>query len=167
MNWIYKEEIVDESYAFPENAVGFIYRITRYPYELPKTAHIIVASPTKIYIGKKLLVHATKKKVGKREAARQLEEHGDKRKVKKIIRGTKLSNWLSYNSSSTTLQQEIKDHPRIFTKEILRWCFSKKELSYYEMREQFSHNVLEIDSYNDNIGGKFYRKDIVKSTTEI
>ena len=44
---------------------------------------------------------------------------------------------------------------------ILRFCKTKKALTYYELQEQFSHNVLGDElSLNDNLLGKFFRKDL-------
>jgi hypothetical protein len=44
---------------------------------------------------------------------------------------------------------------------ILRFCKTKKALTYYELQEQFSHNVLADKlSLNDNLLGKFFRKDL-------
>jgi len=36
---------------------------------------------------------------------------------------------------------------------------TKKQLTYFEMYYQMRENVLHVDSYNDNILGKFFRKD--------
>jgi len=49
----------------------------------------------------------------------------------------------------------------IYERNILHFCFSKKQLTYYEINYQIKYNVLEVDSYNDNILGKFYRKDLI------
>jgi hypothetical protein len=46
-----------------------------------------------------------------------------------------------------------------FTREIIKLCNSKKQLSYYETYWQFKLDVLSQDTYNENILGKFYRKD--------
>jgi hypothetical protein len=39
-------------------------------------------------------------------------------------------------------------------------CPTKKQLTYAELFYQIQYNVLVVDSYNDNILGKFYRKDL-------
>ena len=53
---------------------------------------------------------------------------------------------------------EINDTLKL---EILRFCKGKKALTYYELQEQFSHNVLGDElSLNDNLLGKFFRKDL-------
>jgi len=45
--------------------------------------------------------------------------------------------------------------------EILHFCSNKKSLTYYELQEQFAHNVLaDENSLNDNLLGKFFRKDL-------
>jgi hypothetical protein len=45
--------------------------------------------------------------------------------------------------------------------EILRFCSNKKSLTYYELQEQFSHDVLGDElALNDNLLGKFFRKDL-------
>lgn len=167
MNWYYKGEKLTENYIPPIGAVGFVYIITRKANKDYQTWLDGEQFLEKVYIGKKLLTNATKRKVGKREAAKQLLETGDKRRVKKVIRGSKTSNWMQYNSSCKPLQEEIKANPELFRKEIIRFCFTKKELSYYELKMQFAHDVLEVDSYNDNIAGSYYRKDFEKPKTEI
>ena len=44
---------------------------------------------------------------------------------------------------------------------LLKFCGNKKSLTYYELQEQFSHNVLADElSLNDNLLGKFFRKDL-------
>ena len=44
---------------------------------------------------------------------------------------------------------------------VLKLCKNKKELTYWETKMLFQYNVLEDDRYiNDNILGKFYRKDL-------
>ena len=44
---------------------------------------------------------------------------------------------------------------------IIRFCKTKKALTYYELEEQIKHNVLyESHCFNDNILGKFFRKDL-------
>ena len=81
---------------------------------------------------------------------------------------TKESKWQDYRSSNKTVSgwfdKDGRPNPpsndRLEIK-ILKFCKSKKALTYYELQEQFSHNVL-IDEYslNDNLLGKFFRKDL-------
>ena len=130
---------------FPENCIGFIYLIKN-------------QTTGKIYIGKKSLYSNTNKKLTKKEIAGQT---GPGRKpTKKLV--TKESNWKVYMGSSKELLADIKETSEdIYERNILHFCFSKKQLTYYEINYQMKYNVLEVDSYNDNILGKFYRKDLI------
>ena len=56
MNWNYKEHIIKDITQFPENTFGFVYMVTHKP-------------SGKSYIGKKVLFHNKKKKLGKKELA--------------------------------------------------------------------------------------------------
>ena len=85
----------------------------------------------------------------------------------------KESNWVDYRSSNASVQlwfhsneMALEEEPRgeindTLKLEILRFCKGKKTLTYYELQEQFSHNVLADElSLNDNLLGKFFRKDL-------
>ena len=64
--------------------------------------------------------------------------------------------------SSKELLADIKESGEdVYMRDILHFCYSKKQLTYYEINYQMKYNVLEVDSYNDNILGKFYRKDLI------
>jgi hypothetical protein len=55
-------------------------------------------------------------------------------------------------------RDEINDRLEL---RILRFCSNKKSLTYYELQEQFSHDVLADEhALNDNLLGKFFRKDL-------
>lgn len=165
MKWIYREKEVTPD-TVPEWAVGIVYVIYKMQSEYHKNMRLTKSACSgnyeKLYIGKKLLNSTTKKKIGVRAQAKQLLETNDKRRVKKVTRVVKDSGWMNYNSSCKPLQEDIKEHPELFIKEILHWCHSKKHMTYCEMREQFLHLVLETDSYNDNIAGTLYRRDLIK-----
>jgi len=130
---------------FPENCVGFVYKITNI-----KTG--------KFYIGKKSLYSNTKKKLTKKEIAEH-EGPGRKPSSKRVI---KESNWLTYWGSNKTILEEIKkDGTDHFRKEILKFCLNKKQLTYWEVHFQCINEVLLTDkSYNDNVLAKFFRKDL-------
>lgn len=129
---------------FPVNAVGFIYKITN-------------VVNNKFYIGRKVLFNNTNKGLTKKEIA-EWDKPGRVPRKKKV---TKESDWLSYHGSNKILNAERKElGDSIFTREILQLCFSKKQLTYYEVYWQMYYKVLHIDSYNDNIQGRFYRKDV-------
>lgn len=129
---------------FPESAIGFIYKITN-----------IVNG--KFYIGRKILFNTNNRKLTKKEIA-EWSEPGRVPRKKKVI---KESDWLKYHGSNKLLNSERKElGDDIFNREILQICFSKKQLTYYEVYWQMYYKVLHIDSYNDNIQGRFYRKDV-------
>jgi hypothetical protein len=72
------------------------------------------------------------------------------------------SDWSKYWGSSKTLLAAIKESGHdAFTREILKPCTSKKSLGYYEVYFQMIFDVLKIDSYCDNISGKWFRKDLL------
>jgi len=132
---------------FPKGCIGFVYQITN-----NKTG--------KFYIGKKSLYSNTKKKLTKKELA-QYTGPG-KKPTKKLV--TKESNWFEYWGSNKVLLKEIQENGvKDFDRMILKFCFNKKQLTYYEVFFQCRLNVLHTDSsYNDNILAKFFRKDLVE-----
>ena len=94
------------------------------------------------YIGKKSLYS--------RRTLPPLKGYKRKRKV------IKESKWVNYNSSN----KEVQGWGEVY-KQILRFCFTKKALTYYEIKEQFRHDCLEREeSLNDNLLGKFFKKDL-------
>ncbi len=133
---------------FPENCIGFVYKITN-------------IQTGKFYIGKKSLFSNVRKKLTKKELA---ELSGPGRKpTKKLV--TTESNWMDYWGSNKGILQEIKEQGTdSFRKEILKFCFNKKQLTYWEVHYQCINEVLLTDkSYNDNVLAKFFRKDLVES----
>ena len=73
------------------------------------------------------------------------------------------SDWQTYYGSHTKIKQLLSEGKQeYFSREILEFAFNKKHLTYLETKYQFSNNVLENTEYiNDNILGKFFRKDLV------
>ena len=141
---VVKYDSVDK---FPQGCIGFIYKITN-----TKTG--------RFYIGKKSLYSNTKKKLTKKELA---EYKGPgKKPTKKLV--TKESNWKDYWGSNKQILEEIKQGKQEeFKKEIIKFCFNKKQLTYWEMHFQCVENVLLTDkSYNDNILAKFFTKDLLE-----
>ena len=71
----------------------------------------------------------------------------------------KESNWLDYTGSNKDLNEDIKKGHKI-KKEILIFVKTKKQLTYYEVKEQFKNSVLESDDwYNGNILKRFYNTE--------
>ena len=155
MTWTYKGQLITELSDMPENVFGFIYKITN-----GKTGEY--------YIGKKQVLSVRKRNFGKREIA-ALED----KRMKKYEMVTKESDWKDYRSSNKEVKgwfdknekalkedrrDDINDQLKL---EILHFCSNKKSLTYYELQEQFAHNVLaDENSLNDNLLGKFFRKDL-------
>ena len=145
--WLYsvdgfKMKLSDD---FKTDSFGFIYKITN-------------LENNKFYIGKKVFIHNKKKKLTKKELA---EQSGPGRKpTTKVVQAE--SDWKTYWGSSKELLSDVKllgeDK---FERLIISLCPNKKHLTYSELFYQIHYNVLVVNSYNDNILGKFYRKDLL------
>ena len=124
------EGVLEESTDLP---YGFIYKITN-------------LTNDKKYIGKKQCQSIRKRPPLK----------GKKNKRHEKIE----TDWKTYTSSSNELNKDLEELGKDkFKFEILRWCDSKWELSYYEARLQFNEEVLLRDDYyngiiNVRIGGR-------------
>jgi hypothetical protein len=129
-DWIFNDVELKTLEDFPINCFGFVYKITN-------------ITKNKTYVGKKFLYHIIKKKIGS--------------KTKRIKRE---SDWKKYCGSNEELKIDISTGD-IIKREILHLCNFEKQLTYYELKYLFINEVLEKDNYyNNNINGKFYRKDI-------
>lgn len=144
MNWKFKGKEVLSVRQLPEGAVGFIYLLT--------------FSDGKQYIGRKSLYSKRKKKFGKKA----LEAVTDKRKKTYEVVVSE-SDWQKYNSSNKSIKEGLKTGTiELESREILKICFSDKQLTYFETQALFCYGVLEYPEnfYNDNILGKFYKRDL-------
>lgn len=151
MSWIFADKLVTVD-DIPENAHGFIYRIVHIP-------------TNRFYIGKKSLTSSRTKKIGKRELVKIKEERkangiSGRLPSKRVVKSD--SDWMDYFSSNEWIKGEVKAGKRDeFSREILQFCHSKKNLSYWETWWQFHYDVLNNEnSLNDNVGGRYYRKDV-------
>ena len=125
----------------PDLLFGFIYKITN-------------NTTGSIYIGKKQFYSKRKRQLPKKELS------ADKRK-KRYQQVTKESNWLTYWSSSRELQEDVTQlGEQAFTREIIDLACSPKYLSYLELKYLMLYDVLTISSYNGNIAGKYYIRDM-------
>ena len=124
------EGVLEENIDLP---YGFIYKITN-------------LTNDKKYIGKKQCQSIRKRPPLK----------GKKNKRHEKIE----TDWKTYTSSSNELNKDLETLGKgSFKFEILRWCDSKWELSYYEARLQFDEEVLLRNDYyngiiNVRIGGR-------------
>jgi hypothetical protein len=151
-------DTIEVESAFLENGILRIVLVNIVPEE---------KKPKKIpinYIGKKQLISIINKKLGKKELIAIKEERkqnkvqGKPPTKKKVVQE---SNWLDYYGSSKPLLEEIKKLGKEkYKREIIQIASNSKQLTYYEALYQMSENVLQRDdSFNDNIAGKWYRKD--------
>ena len=130
--WYYNNELFETT---PEEYQGFVYQITE-------------LHTNKKYIGKK---NFWKPKVLPINKTR-------KRRVRTRIE----SNWKDYYSSSNEVCKLVEQHGQEgFKREILKLCKTKGEMSYYEAKLQFDHNVLFSDDYYNNfIGCRIHAKHL-------
>lgn len=137
-NWYYQNEPVDQ---IPLGVVGFVYKITN-------------LHSGKKYIGKKLVISTRTK-----QQTVQLKSGIKKKKRVKI---QEESNWRTYWGSCDQLTKDIELlGEQWFKKDILRWCMTRGECSYYEAKEQFIRQVLESDEwYNGHIQVRVHRNHI-------
>lgn len=149
--WLYKGQPV-ENLSEEDLSVyyGFIYKITH-----KRTGAF--------YIGKKNL-HSYKTEIN-----HVLNERtGRMNKVKNVL--VSESNWRDYFGSSAEIKTAVKELGKsAFTREILLFVPTKKQLTYYETKYQFITECLEpgVHSFNSNILGKFFSSDFYsKDETE-
>lgn len=141
--WMYKRKAITSLDKLPKyhELEGFVYKITN-------------LSTGQIYIGKKSLYHTKKKKISARTKAETKT-----RKTFEYIK--KESDWLKYYGSSKELSADVKLlGVEQFSREILELCKTKKYLTYAEFAWQVKLDVLKTNSYNGNILGKWYSRDM-------
>lgn len=144
-NWYFpslKKKILKvEDFPNHEEIVGFIYKITNL-----KTG--------KFYIGQKSLYHKRKTRISKREKS----ETGTRKVFKQVV---KESDWMSYYGSSVDLKADVaRLGPENFKREILEICCTKKYLNYCELSHQVKNDVLKGNTYNGNILGRYFARDM-------
>lgn len=143
MSWYYKSKLITEVSQLPNHEFleGFVYKITN-------------LETKQVYIGKKSLYSNLKKKIG----VRAKKATGTRKTFERI---RKESDWIKYYGSSKELLADItklgKDK---FKREIIELCCTKKYLSYAEFAWQVKLDVLKTNSYNGNVLGRWYGKDM-------
>jgi hypothetical protein len=143
--WLYQGKQISSYDDLPkvDGLVGFVYRITN-------------LRSGQIYIGKKNFFSKRKKNLTKKELATITDK-----RLKKYKHVVKESDWMKYWGSNDDLQLDVVTHGEtFFRREIIGLATSTKALSYLEVKYQFIYPVLEDESYNGNILGKFYKKDM-------
>ena len=147
MNWIYKTISMEDITQFPEKTFGFVYMTTHKP-------------TGKSYIGKKVLFHNQKKKLGKKELAALAGIVGRRPSYKLVV---KESDWKIYYGSQKDIKQLLLEGKKDeFERTILKVVETKKQLTYFEIKYQMLYQVLEKpdEFFNDNILGKFFTRDL-------
>ena len=147
MSWTYQTHKIGDITQFPENTFGFVYIVTHIP-------------SGKAYIGKKVLFHNKKQKIGKRELEKLSGVVGRRPAYKLVV---KESDWLNYYGSQKEIKQLLLEGKKDeFQRTILKMCPDKKSLTYFEVKYQMIYQVLEKpdEFFNDNILGKFYTRDL-------
>ena len=131
MAWLHEGKEINTLGDAPDDVVGFVYKITN-------------AKTGEYYIGKKNFF-----------SRRTLPPLKGKKRKRKVVKEMK---WQSYRSSNTDVKKWKDEDIEL---EILRFCKTKKGMTYYETKYQFDQNVLADDKcMNGNILGKFWRKDL-------
>ena len=130
--WTYNNEQYEST---PEEYQGFVYEITE-------------LDTGKKYIGKK---NFWKPKILPKTKSR-------KRKTRTRVE----SNWRSYFGSNQYVQELVeRKGSKGFSREILKLCKTKGEMSYYEAKLQFENDVLLNDLYyNKIISCKIHQKHL-------
>lgn len=161
MNWTHQGKEVKSTEDMPEGVIGFIYQITD-------------LDNNKRYIGKKSLYSIRRPEIAKSTYDKLRKEGAEVKRTKNKTKSTKTkifwrykrvdrgeTNWLSYTGSNVELNKKIKSGIK-YKKEIIKYCYTKKQLTFYEMKEQFCNDVLENQDlyYNGNISAKFFPKDL-------
>ena len=158
ITWTYESQPIENISDMPVNTYGFIYEVEHIP-------------SARRYLGKKVLYFERNKRLGIRALAALKEE----RKLKGIGGRTPLkqkvvteSDWKTYYGSQKEILQLVKEGKTTdFSRKILKYVRDKKQLTYFECKYLFINEVLERSNkyINDNILGKFYRKDFFNDKT--
>jgi len=152
--WTYNQKEIKELSDFPEDTYGFIYKITHIP-------------SGKKYIGKKVLFFERNVALSKKqleELKEQRKQEGKKGKTPTKAKTIKESDWKTYHGSQKEIKELVQhSNPSDIVKEILEVVPSKKLLTYFETKYLFMEGVVENQNeyINDNILGKFFRKDFI------
>lgn len=141
-DWLYEGKPYNPDYEnISPEYVGFVYRITD-------------TETGEMYIGQKRFHKPKTLPITKTR----------KRRKKTIVE----SDWRDYYSSSTIIQQAIAEGlSDRYTREILRFGYSKGDLSYLEMLEQVKCNVLMDTKYlNGIINVRIHQKHLSEKLKE-
>ena len=143
ISWTYRGKDFTDIAKAPEDAFGFIYKITN-------------LTNGKYYFGRKNLGSVTKRKLTLKE--KKLPENS--RKTYKFIR--KESAWKNYCGSSKSLLEDLKIGHK-YSKEILEFCSSKALMTLKETTHIVcSGSLQDVNSYNMWVSAKIYKKHLIQ-----
>ena len=141
-DWLYEGKLYDPDYEnIPPEYVGFVYRITD-------------NETGEMYIGQKRFRKTKTLPITKSR----------KRRSRTLVE----SDWRTYYSSSSVIKENVESGcSDRYTREILRFGYSKGDLNYLEMVEQIKCNVLFDPKYlNGIINVRIHRKHISEKLKE-
>jgi hypothetical protein len=151
--WKYQNKSIQSIQELPDSEAlyGYVYQI-------------LCKVNGRCYIGKKNFYSVTTKHFGKKE----LKTVTDKR-LKTYKKITKESNWKDYWGTVNIKEDLVADIKKYgkeqFTRTIVALAYSKKELTFLELEHQIFNNVLRDEkSYNNNIAGKYFSKDLKRAS---
>ena len=140
--WLYEGKPYDPKFEdIPSEYVGFVYRITD-------------TETGEMYIGQKRFRKTKTLPITKtRKRRKRCEVESD---------------WRTYHSSSETIKENVvAGHTDRYRREILRFGYSKGDLSYLETKYQFEMGVLLSDEYlNGIINCRIHQKHLSEKLKE-
>lgn len=143
-SWFYNKKAVDLYTDMPEGTIGFVYRIENH-------------TTGRYYIGRKTVAGFKKKRLSKKE---KLLPENSRKTFKTAFSET--AGWKNYFGSNILLKEEVKKGHEV-TREILKYCFSKAEITLEETREILCGGALEDPrSYNGWIKCLITKEQILK-----
>lgn len=101
--------------------------------------------------------------------SKQMTYIGRKSVLKPLKKGKKREEypWRTYTGSSVALNSDLKDGD-LYSKEIIQWCYTKAELTYYETQNiMCSNSLLDEKSYNFWVKALIYSKHLVASKKDL
>jgi len=141
-NWIYQGHEITDISQTPKDSVGFCYKITN-------------LQDGRYYVGRKILYNNKRTVISKRIK----KATGTRKKYNSV---TVESDWASYFGSCAELHSDRKViQDQYWKREILEFCYSKRQLNYKETWWQFKLNVLEEYTYNGSILGRYYKDRLI------
>lgn len=140
--WLYQNQPITELMIGERAPVGFVYLITN-------------LLNGKLYYGKKTAKF--------QKTSYKIVTLKDGTKKKKKLRTMIDSDWQDYYGSSEALQNDVKQYGvEHFKREILKMCYSKAEMSYFELKYQVENDVLLNPDkyYNSWISARIHGKHL-------